>query len=144
MAQAAPERRAQQIHQLCLGRFAEGVASQPLVVESAPSRNGHVSLRSTETPAYKCYPPAPCDINIPLDFTNPDLVAFQITNGVLPAKAQGYNGIAWDNFDLGNSMKACGHFSKAGDWVQQYAGTNTTITPEGKDGWAQDVMAWTA
>jgi hypothetical protein len=37
---------------------------------------------------------------------------------VLPAKAQGFNGIAWDNFDLYDTMHACGHFSSAGEWVQ--------------------------
>jgi len=53
-----------------------------------------------KTPAFKCYPPSPCDYPMPLDITNPEVVQFQIEHGVLPAKAQGYNGIAWDNFDL--------------------------------------------
>jgi hypothetical protein len=96
-----------------------------------------------KTPAVKCYPPAPCDPELPLDITNPDVVQFQVEHGVLPAKAQGFTGIAWDNFDLSNSMKACGHYSTAGDWVQLYDGTNETISPEGKAQWAKDVVAWT-
>ena len=96
-----------------------------------------------KTPALKCYPPAPCDSEMPLDITNPAVVQFQIEHGVLPAKAQGYSGIAWDNFDLDNGMKACGHYSAAGKWVQQYDGTNTTISAAGKAQWAKDVVEWT-
>lgn len=96
-----------------------------------------------KTPAVKCYPPAPCDPELPLDITNPAVVEFQVEHGVLPAKAQGYTGIAWDNFDLSNAMKACGHYDASGEWVQLYNGTNETISPEGKAQWAQDVVTWT-
>ena len=69
------------------------------------------------TPARKCFPPAPCDPPLPLDITNPEVVQFQLEHGVLPAKQQGYHGIAWDNFNLGNAIKACGHYDAHGKWV---------------------------
>ena len=58
-----------------------------------------------KTFAFKCFPPAPCDPPVPIDITNPEVVEFQMKNGVLPAKAEGYQGIAWDNFNLGDSIK---------------------------------------
>ena len=30
-----------------------------------------------------------------------------------------------DNFNLGNSIKACGHYDAGGGWVQMYNGTNS-------------------
>jgi hypothetical protein len=93
-----------------------------------------------KTPAFKCYSPAPCDFPLPLDITNPEVVQYQIDHGVLPAKAQGFNGIAWDNFDLGNGMNMCGHFDKSGDWVAMYNGTNETSYPDGREKRAQDVV----
>jgi hypothetical protein len=95
------------------------------------------------TPAFKCFPPAPCDPPLPLDITNPDVVQFQLEHGVLPAKAEGYSGIAWDNFNLGDSIKACGHYDDAGGWVQLYNGTNETIFADGRAQYAKDVHAWT-
>lgn len=96
-----------------------------------------------KTPAFKCFPPAPCDPPLPLDITNPDVVQFQMDNGVLPAKKQGYKGIAWDNFNLGDSIRACGHYDEAGKWVAMYNGTNETIFPDGRAQYEQDVIKWT-
>ena len=91
-----------------------------------------------KTPALKCYPPAKCDTGIPLDINNPDVVKFQIAAGVLPAKNEGYSAIAWDNFDLGNAMKACGHYS-SGKWVQVY----NPETSASRAQYAEDVIRWT-
>ena len=40
-----------------------------------------------KTPAFKCFPPAPCDPPLPLDITNEEVVDFQMKHGVMPAKA---------------------------------------------------------
>lgn len=96
-----------------------------------------------KTPAFKCFPPAPCDPPLPLDITNPDVVQFQMDNGVLPAKKEGYKGIAWDNFNLEDSIRACGHFDEAGEWVAMYNGTNETIFPDGRAQYEKDVIEWT-
>lgn len=62
---------------------------------------------------------------------------------VLPAKRAGYDAIAWDNYNLYNDIKACGHYDEAGGWVQLYNGTNESIAPSGRAKYANDVLQWT-
>ncbi len=72
----------------------------------------------------------------PLDFANPDVMQFQWTNWVDAPLAQGYQGIAVDTMDLTNDWARCGHFTAAGQWVQQYSGKPTD--PK----FRHDVLAW--
>jgi hypothetical protein len=96
-----------------------------------------------KTLAYKCFPPNPCDPPLPLDISNPEVVDFQLQKAVLPAKANGFDGIAWDNYNLNNAIKACGHYDASGQWVQQYNGTNESISQSGRVAYARDVLQWT-
>jgi hypothetical protein len=57
------------------------------------------------TPAYILGDP-----NVPLDFTNPQVVQWQVQTFLLPAYQNGYNFIAADNVDLTNWGGACGVF----------------------------------
>lgn len=84
------------------------------------------------TPALKDNEP-----NIPLDFSNPAVRAWQIQSYVLPASQQGYNAIAWDNLDP-DWLGACGHYTTGGQWVQQYSGA-----PDDAN-WHTNVINWMA
>lgn len=68
------------------------------------------------TPAYTTNYP-----NIPLDFTNPAVIAWQIQTYAIPAIKHGYNAIAADNITLPNYNGACGVY-KNGQWVQLFNG----------------------
>ena len=68
------------------------------------------------TPAYQFTDP-----NVPLDFTNPDVIAWQMQTYVRPASQKGYDAIAADNVDFGNWYHACGIY-KNGQWVQLFSG----------------------
>jgi hypothetical protein len=63
---------------------------------------------------YKCDRRTPAyilgDPNVPLDFTNPQVVQWQVQTFILPAYQDGYNFIAADNVDLTNWGGACGVF----------------------------------
>src|SRR6266567_9545386 len=67
------------------------------------------------TPAYEFGNP-----NMPLDFSNPALVDWQVQNFALPASKRGYDGIIADNLNLQNLFGACGIYDKTGKWVQRY------------------------
>jgi hypothetical protein len=60
--------------------------------------------------------------NIPLDITNPEVLAYQWQEEIEPRLAEGYAGIAFDNLELINESKRCGHFDSEGRWVQQFTG----------------------
>ena len=70
------------------------------------------------------------NINIPLDFSNGDVINWQIDSFVKPALAQGADAIALDNFGLVNGINenyqnACGVWKGRGEdrhWVQLYDG----------------------
>ncbi len=88
---------------------------------------------------YKCDRTTPAleygDPNIPLDFTNPDVVQWQVQTYAQPASTNGYDAIAADNLNLENLFGACG-FYKNGQWVQRYTGE--TIDKQ----WQNDILAW--
>ena len=88
---------------------------------------------------YKCDRTTPAleygDPNIPLDFTNPDVVQWQVQTYAQPASTNGYDAIAADNLNLENLFGACG-FYKNGQWVQRYTGE--TIDKQ----WQNDILSW--
>ena len=61
----------------------------------------------------------------PLDFSNPDVRAFQWNNWVDAPLALGYGGIAVDTIYLTNEWARCGHFDQSGQWVQQFTGNRS-------------------
>ena len=61
---------------------------------------------------------------VPLDIANPAVLQFMFDRYLQPAIAAGYQGIAFDNVTLRNPFHRCGHFTLAGQWVQQYSGSN--------------------
>lgn len=88
---------------------------------------------------YKCDRTTPAleytDPNIPFDFTNPDVVRWQVQTYAQPASKNGYDAIAADNLNLENLFGACG-FYKNGQWVQRYTGK--TIDAQ----WQNDIFTW--
>ncbi len=82
------------------------------------------------TPAYE-YKMA----NVPLDFANPAVIAWQMATYALPASTHGYDGIAADNLDMQNSFGACGSY-KNGTWVQRYSGQANDTQ------WSADAVNW--
>lgn len=68
------------------------------------------------TPAYEDGDP-----NMPLDFTNPAVVSWQVQTYAQPASANGYDGVDADNLNLQNLTGACGVY-KNGVWEQRYTG----------------------
>ncbi|GAC1388686.1 MAG: hypothetical protein NVS4B12_05510 [Ktedonobacteraceae bacterium] len=88
---------------------------------------------------YKCDRTTPAieytDPNIPFDFTNPDVVQWQVQTYAQPASTHGYDAIAADNLNLENLFGACG-FYKNGQWVQRYTGE--TIDKQ----WQNDILTW--
>jgi hypothetical protein len=82
------------------------------------------------TPAFE--PDIP---NVPLDFSNPALVAWQVATYAQPASENNYDGIAADNVDLRNLFGACGVYNN-GQWVQLYTGQ-----PDDPQ-WRANIVAW--
>jgi len=82
------------------------------------------------TPAYEFNHP-----NVPLDFANPAVVAWQVKTYAKPASEAGYDGIAADNLGLENLFHACGVYIN-GKWVQRYTGQ--TEDPQ----WRADIITW--
>lgn len=74
---------------------------------------------------YRCDKKTPAyfgsDPNVPLDFSNAAVIAWQVQTYAEPASVFGYDGIAADNADLGNWTGACGVY-RNGSWVQLYTG----------------------
>ncbi len=83
-----------------------------------------------KTPAYEFGDPA-----IPLDFSNPAVVNFQMQTYGIPASEHGYNGITADNLNMENLFGACGTYQN-GKWVQRYSGKHD----DGR--WQQDAVNW--
>ena len=90
------------------------------------------------TPAWECFQGEGCaHVSVPLDLTNPQTLAYQVANAVVPAAAARYNAIALDNFDLHNTWNASGAFKGAnGGWIKLY--TSTTDAQ-----YTADVLNWT-
>jgi hypothetical protein len=72
----------------------------------------------------------------PLDFTNPEVQAYQWANWVDAPLAQGFGGIAVDTMNLTNDWQRCGHYDPFGAWVQQYSGALNDAR------FRQDVLGW--
>ena len=65
------------------------------------------------------------DGSVPLDFTNPDVVEWQISNQSTTAQKLGYSAMAFDNFGGGarqgaNPGDACGVWQRNGTWKQVF------------------------
>lgn len=88
---------------------------------------------------YRCDRKTPAfeynDENVPFDFANPALIAWQVQNYAQPASAQGYDAIAADNLNVENLFGACG-FYKNGQWVQRYTGRVDDAQ------WRADIVNW--
>jgi Hypothetical glycosyl hydrolase family 15 len=82
------------------------------------------------TPAYEYGDP-----NMPLDFSNPDLIAWQVQTYAQPADQNGYDALAVDNFNTENLFGACGYY-RHGKWVQRYTGQ--VDDPH----WHADIVTW--
>jgi hypothetical protein len=82
------------------------------------------------TPAYEDNDP-----NMPLAFSNPALVDWQVQTYAQPASEAGYDAIAADNVNLENLYGACGYYQN-GKWVQRYTGQSDD--PQ----WRADVVSW--
>jgi hypothetical protein len=82
------------------------------------------------TPAYEYGDP-----NIPLDFSNPAVLSWQIQTYAQPASVNGYDGIGADNLNLQNLFGACGVY-KNGKWVQLYTGQ--VDDPQ----WIANIITW--
>jgi hypothetical protein len=76
--------------------------------------------------------------NAPLDFTNPDVQAYQYGLWVDAPLAAGYQGIAVDTMDLTNDWQRCGHYDANQNWVQQYIGNYDDPA------FRHDLLAWEA
>ena len=87
-----------------------------------------------KTPAYS-YADVSC---VPLDISNPEVIAFQLNNCTAPAKARGFDAIAVDNFGWTNDFGASGVF-RDGHWVEMYNGTDVHGEP-----FARDIDNWIA
>jgi len=83
-----------------------------------------------KTPAYEFGDPA-----IPLDFSNPAVVNYQIQTYGLPASEYGYDGITADNLNMENLFGACGTYQN-GKWVPRYSGKYN----DGR--WQEDAVNW--
>jgi hypothetical protein len=73
---------------------------------------------------------------VPFDIANPEVLAYQRTGAVDPALAAGYQGIDFDNLELSNYSRRCGHYMGSGTWVAQYTGK--PVDPN----YLRDVLAW--
>jgi Hypothetical glycosyl hydrolase family 15 len=82
------------------------------------------------TPAFEYGNP-----NMPLDFSNPDVLSWQLQTYALPADRSGYDAIAVDNLNIENLFGACG-FYRNGKWVQRYTGE--IDDPQ----WHADIISW--
>ena len=63
--------------------------------------------------------------SVPLDFTNPDVIAWQVKNQSVYAHRLGYDAMAFDNFGGGarqgaNVGQACGIIDRTGKWQYRF------------------------
>ncbi len=87
---------------------------------------------------YKCDRTTPAyedSKSMPLDFTNPAMINWQVRTYAVLASLNGYDAIAADNVNMQNTYGACG-FYRHGQWVQRYDGTAND--PH----WRNDVLNW--
>jgi hypothetical protein len=60
---------------------------------------------------------------VPLDFTNPAVVDWQVEEFAKPAAIAGYDAMALDNVELENGFQACGIWRTPTQWVQLFNGS---------------------
>jgi hypothetical protein len=114
------------------GTFSDPNASHSLSYWKATHPDWILYKCDRVTPAYEFGDP-----NIPLDISNPAVVAWQVQTYGLPASEHGYDGIAADNVSLQNYFGACGIYVN-GKWKQLYSGqVNDPL-------WQADVLIWLA
>lgn len=99
------------------------------VTYKCPPDGGTPTSPDQVTPAYEFTDP-----NVPLDISNPDVLAWQVQNYAVPASNAGYDVIAADNYNPANDYGVCGIFEN-GVWKQLYTGL-------GDPKYASDAVAW--
>ncbi len=82
------------------------------------------------TPAYEFDAP-----EIPLAFSNPGVLNYQLQTYAIPASQNGFDGIIADNLNMENLFGACGTYVN-GKWVQRYNGKHDDPR------WLADVVNW--
>eukprot|EP00939_MAST-03C_sp_MAST-3C-sp1_P002189 g2189.t1 len=70
--------------------------------------------------------------SVPLDFTNTDVITWQVNNQSALAYSLGYDSMAFDNFGGGaragaNPGQACGVFDKSGEWHYRFGQTGNVF-----------------
>lgn len=76
-----------------------------------------------------------------LDFSNPAVQQWAITNDAIPALQAGYSGICWDDNPSYNLYNAVGHFDSSNTWVAQYSGAVNDTAWSAAQGKALTAMA---
>jgi hypothetical protein len=82
------------------------------------------------TPAYLYRQPS-----VPLDFSNPIVVQWQLSTTVAQAEQLGYDALAVDDINLHNVGAACGHYQGT-RWVPLYSGQSSDSH------WSASVLFW--
>lgn len=114
------------------GTFSRNSALQPLSYWQSLHPDWILYKCDRVTPAYEYG-----HLNMPLDFTNPAVLNWQIQTYALPASQQGYDSLAADNVDFGNWYGACGIY-RNGQWVQLFSGQSHD------NAWRVSILNWIA
>lgn len=86
--------------------------------------------------------------SVPLDFTNPDVVEWQVRNQSVHAQQLGYGAMAFDNVGGGtrqgaNSGQACGVVRRDGTWSPRFNQSNgTTYDPRQQPAFREASIVW--
>jgi hypothetical protein len=85
--------------------------------------------------------------SVPLDFTNPDVIKWQVTNQSVYAQSMGYDAMAFDNFGGGsrqgvNSGKACGVILNNGSWAYRFNQSTNAYDPRQQDFFREASVQW--
>lgn len=110
------------------------VVSSYMTFNRDPDAQRNLTWWQTNHPSWVIYEcdrktpatPDATDTNIPLDISNPDVIAWQVQIAAELSLA-GYDAIAADNFDVNNDQKACGVWESPGVWRDLYNGTDAAF-----------------
>eukprot|EP00750_Incisomonas_marina_P033186 INCI961.1.p1 GENE.INCI961.1~~INCI961.1.p1 ORF type:complete len:430 (-),score=47.29 INCI961.1:74-1363(-) len=86
--------------------------------------------------------------SVPLDFTNPDVAAWQVSNQSVLAQSLGFDSMAFDNFGGGARQgaiggQACGVFLANGSWSPRFDQSGPTFDPtRGRAAYQEASVAW--
>lgn len=88
------------------------------------------------TPAWEWGSP----VDFPIDFASPQVEAWLTTQFLRPLAAKGYSAVGFDNVFLFETWAGhrCGHYTRAGEWVQQYRDRTVDVA------YIRDLVAWAA